>query len=166
MHSKQGTKSSVIYSMAFSNDNSFDLSPITIKAFDPKTMKRYELTVPKQHFNISKVDVNTLVDKTDNPKPLENDWSWLGSLLSYLIIFGAGYLTAISVKWKKKILPQTDDPMKEKIENCKDERALLQVLMAADSKKFSKNIEHLENGLYGNGKINFKKVKQEILEKL
>jgi len=166
MHSTQGTKSSVIYPMALSNNRSFNLVQIDIKAFNPKTMKSYTLTVPKQHFNISKANVNTLVDKTDNPKPLESDWSWLTSLFSYLVIFAAGYLTAISVKWKKKILPQRDDPFKVKIESCKDERSLLQILMSADSKKFEKNIEILENGLYGNGKINFKRVKQEILESL
>ena len=169
-HTAQGTQSSVIYPMALSSDNSFDLAPISIRAFNPKTRKSYELTVPKQHFDISKVDINDLVDRTDNPKPLGNDWSWfttiLASLLSYFVVFAAGYLTAISVKWKKKILPQTDDPFKEKIENCKDERSLLQILMAADSKKFTGSIEKLENGLYGNAKINFKQVKQEILEKL
>jgi len=165
-HSRQGTQSSVLYPMALSGDNSFDLSPITIKAFNPKTMKSYELTVPEQHFTISKVDVNTLVDRTDYPKPLESDWSWLGSLFSYLVIFAAGYLTAISIKWKKKILLHTNDPFKEKIENCNDERSLLQLLMATESKKFVKSIEKLEKGLYGNGKINFKQVKQEILEKL
>ena len=169
-HSKQGTKSSVMYPMALSSDNSFTLNPITIKAFDPKTVKSYELTVPRQHFNISKADVNILVDKTDNPKPLESDLSWLSSILatlfSYLIVFAAGYLTAITLKWKKKIVLQTDDPFREKIETCKNERALLQVLMATNNKKFAASIEKLENGLYGKGKINFKKVKQEILEKI
>jgi len=168
-HSKQGTKSSVIYPMALSSDKSFNLTPITIKAFDPNTMKSYELTVPEQHFTISKADVNTLVDKTDDPKPLESDLSWLSTilttLLSYLIVFAAGYLTAITLKWKKKTVLQTDDPIREKIETCKDERALLQILMATNNKKFTASIEKLENGLYGNAKINFKKVKQEILEK-
>ena len=170
IHNIQGTKSSVLYPMALSNNRSFDLDQIDIKAFNPKTMKSYILTVPKQHFNISKADVNTLVDKIDNPKPLESDWSWqttiLTTLLSYLVVFAAGYLTAISVKWKKKTLAQKDDPFKKKIESCKDERSLLQVLMAADSKRFTKNIEILEDGLYGDGKINFNRVKQEILEKL
>ncbi len=165
-HSKQGTKSSVIYPMALSSTHSFDLSPITIKAFDPKMMKHYTLTVPKQYFNILKIDVNTLVDKTDDPKPLQSDWSWLSGLLGYLIVFAAGYLTAISMKWKKKILPQNDDPLKVKIEACRDERSLLQVLMAGNIKKFASSIEKLENGLYGNGKINFKKVKEEVLEKI
>jgi len=169
-HSKQGTKSSVIYPMALSSDKSFDLPPIGIKAFDPKTMKSYELTVPKQHFNISKADVNTLVDKIDSPKPLESNESWFTtiftSLLSYLVVFAAGYLTAISLKWKKKTVPRANSPLKNKIEACRDERSLLQLLIATDSKEFTTSIEKLENSLYGNTKINFKKVKQEILEKI
>ncbi len=169
-HSKQGTKSSVIYPMALSSEKSFDLNQINIKAFNPKTMKSYELTVPRQHFNISKADVNTLVDKTDNPKPLESDLSWfstiLTTLLSYLIVFAAGYLTAITLKWKKKTVAKANNPLKEKIEACTDERSLLQILMAHDSKKFSGSIEKLENSLYGNTKIHFKKVKEEALEKI
>ena len=77
LHSKNGTESSVSYFMALSANSSFELSPINIKAFDPKKEKSYVLSVPKQHFKISKVDVNTLVDKIDRPKPLVNDWSWL-----------------------------------------------------------------------------------------
>jgi len=170
VNNSQGTRSTVIYPMALSHSKSFDLEPIVIKAFNPKTQKSYKLKVPEQHFNISKVDVKSLVDKIDSPKPLESDWSWLTtiltSLLSYLVVFGAGYLTAISLKWKKKSTAQTSHPLKEKIEACKDEKALLQLLMAADSKAYASSIEKLEKGLYGNGKINFNNVKQEILEKI
>lgn len=168
VNSSQGTRSTVIYPMALSHSKSFDLNPVVIKAFNPKTKKSYELRVPEQHFDISKADVKSLVDKIDSPKPLQSDWSWfttvLTSLLSYLVVFGAGYLTAISLKWKKKTTAQTSHPLKEKIEACKNEKALLQLLMATDSKQFSSSIEKLEKGLYGNGKINFNKVKQETLE--
>jgi hypothetical protein len=54
----------------------------------------------------------------------------------------------------------------QKIRNCKDEKALLQVLIAADNKRFTSCIETLESSLYGNGKINFNKVKQEAEEQL
>jgi len=170
VNSSQGTSSTVIYPMALSHAKSFDLSPVVLKAFNPKTKKSYELTVPKQHFDISKADVKSLVDKIDSPKPLESDLSWLTSiltsLLSYLVVFGAGYLTAISLKWKKKTTEQTSHPLKEKIKTCKDEKALLQLLMATDSKAFRSSIEKLEKGLYGNGKINFNKVKQEAQESI
>ena len=166
VNTEEGTQSSVIYPMALSHAKSFDLQSIVLKAFDPKTEKHYELTVPEQHFDISKADVNRLVDKVDSPKPLQNDWSWLTTLLGYLVVFGSGYLTAISLKWKKKTITQTSHPLREKIEDCKDEKALLQLLMAADSKAFASSIEKLEKHLYGNGKIHFKKVKQEALEQI
>jgi len=170
VNSSQGTSSTVIYPMALSHSKSFDLGSIVLKVFNPKTQKSYKLKVPKQHFDISKVDVKSLVDKIDSPKPLQSDWSWLTtiltSLLSYLVVFAAGYLTAITLKWKKKSTVQTSDPLKEKIEACKDEKALLQLLMATDSKAYASSIEKLEKGLYGNAKINFNNVKQEILEKI
>ena len=170
VNNSQGTRSTVIYPMALSHAKSFDLDPVVIKVFNPKTKKSYELTLPKQHFDIHKVDVKGLVDKVDSPKPLESDLSWLTtiltSLLSYLVVFGAGYLTAISLKWKKKSTEQISHPLKEKIEACKDEKALLQLLMATDSKQFALSIEKLEKGLYRNGKIHFNKVKQEVLEKI
>lgn len=170
VNSSQGTSSAVIYPMALSHSKSFDLKPIVIKAFNPKTQKSYKLRVPKQHFNISKVDVKSLVDKIDSPKPLKSDWPWftaiLMTLLSYLVVFGAGFLTAITLKWKKKSRAQTSHPLKKKIEACKDEKTLLQLLMATDSKQFALSIEKLEKGLYGNGKINFNKVKQEVLENI
>jgi len=170
VNSSQGTSSTVVYPMALSHSQSFELEPIVIKAFDPKTQKSYTLKVPKQHFNIRKVDVKSLVDKIDSPKPLESDLPWLStiliSLLSYLVVFAAGFLTAISLKWKKKRTAQTSHPLKKKIEACKDEKALLQLLMATDAKQFALSIEKLEKGLYGNAKINFNKVKQEVLEML
>jgi len=171
INSSQGTSSTVIYPMALSHSQSFDLKPMILHAFNPKTKESYELTVPEQHFDISKVDVNSLIDKVDSPKPLQNDWSWLTSLLGYLVVFGAGYLTAISLKWKKKTITQTSHPLKEKIEACKNEKALLQLLMATDSKQFALSIEKLEKslygkGLYGNGKISFKEIQKELLIKL
>ncbi len=166
VNSSHGTTSTVIYPMALSHSKSFDLGSIVLKAFNPKTKKSYELTIPKQYFDISKVDVKSLIDKIDSPKPLQSAWSWfatiLTSLLSYLVVFAAGYLTAISLKWKKKSTAQTSDPLKEKIEACKDEKALLQLLMATDSKQFALSIEKLEASLYGEGQTSFKKIKEEM----
>ena len=165
-HSLKGTKSTVTYPMALSHYESFDLKSITIKAFNPKTEKVYALTIPGQHFEIEKEALDTLLDKTDNPEPFSTDWSWLTTLLGYLVVFTAGYLSALSLKWRKKSVTKPSSLLQEKIEACKDPKALLQILMAADSKKFTSSIELLENGLYGKGKINFKNIKQEILEKI
>jgi hypothetical protein len=166
INSTQGTHSTVIYPMALSHSESFSLRAIRIKAFDPKTKKHYTLTVPTQHFDISPVDISTLLDKTDSPKPLQSNWSWLTALFEYLMVFGAGYLTALSWKWKKRTIAQTPHPLKEKIVASKNAKALLQVLMAADRKTFATSIEKLEKHLYRHDKMNFSKFKQEVLEKI
>ena len=162
----QGTQSTVTYPMALSHSQSFTLPPLEIKAFNPQNEKSYMLTVPSQHFEISKADKSALVDKSDSPKVLKADWSWLKTLLAYLVVFAAGYLTALSWKWRKKSTKGITPPLVQKVQNCKDEKSLLQVLMATDNKDFATNIEKLEASLYGDAKINLKNVKQEILEQI
>ena len=164
--STKGTHSTVIYPMALSHKQSFTLAPIVLKAFNPKTEKAYTLEVPAQAFEIQEVDKETLVDKIDAPEVLKTDWSWLRTLFGYIIVFAAGYLTATSWKWKKRQGQKEDDPIIHKIEACKNEKALFQVLMASDNKRFAPIIEKLENSLYGNGKINFNKLKQDSLDKV
>ena len=162
----KGTQSTVTYPMALSHSQSFTLSPIILKAFDPQREKSYTLEVPSQHFDIQTVAAQSLVDRVDSPDVLKEDWSWLSTLLGYIVVFSAGYLTALSWKWKKKQSQKASHPLIRKIQNCKDEKALLQVLIAADSKHFTSCIEKLEASLYGNGKINLNKVKQEAEEQI
>ena len=164
--STEGTQSTVTYSMALSHNKSFTLSSILLKAFNPKTEKSYTLTVPEQHFDIQEVATESLVDTINAPDIFKEDWSWLSTLLGYIVVFAAGYLTALSWKWKKKSISKTRHPLLEKIQSCKDEKALLQVLIAADNKHFIPSIEKLESSLYGNGKINLNKVKQEAEEQI
>ena len=166
VNTKEGSQSSVTYPIALSHTQSFDLHTIVLNAFNPKTDKAYTLSIPKQHFEIQRVDVNSLVDKIDDPKPLQGDYGWLTSLFSYLVVFGAGVLTALTLKRKKRITINKTDPLIEKIEACQDAKALLQLLMATNSRQFASNIEKLEKHLYGNGKMNLKKIKQDILEKI
>lgn len=163
---RRGTQSTVMYPMALSHSQSFTLSPIMLKAFNPETEKSYTLEIPSQHFDIEEVAAQSLVDKIDSPDVLKEDWSWLSTLLGYIVVFAAGYLTALSWKWKKRQSHKEKHPLIQKIQSCKDEKALLQVLIAADSKHFTSSIEKLEASLYGNGKINLNKVKQEAEEQI
>ncbi len=163
---RKGTQSTVTYPMALSHDKSFTLSPIVLKAFDPKREKSYTLDIPSQQFDIEQVDTHRLVDTVDAPDIAKEDWSWLSTLLGYIVAFFAGYITALSWKWNKKKRQKENHPLIQKIRNCKDEKALLQVLIAADNTHFTSSIEKLEAFLYGNGKINFNKVKQDSLEKI
>ena len=163
---KEGTHSTVTYPMALSHSQSFTLSPIPLHAFDPKSEKKYTLDIPSQHFDIEQVESRHLVDTVDAPEIAKEDWSWLSTLLGYTVTFFAGYITSFSWRWSKKKREKESHPLVEKIRNCKDEKALLQVLIAADHSDFSSSIEKLEDSLYGNGKINLNKVKQDALETL
>jgi hypothetical protein len=165
-HMKEGTKNKFIYPMALSYHQNFSLEETIIKAFNPKTKKSYELTIPKQIFKIQQVETKILVDKVDSPKAVEVDFSWLSSLFSYLIIFGAGYLTALSLKWKQRTSRIEINLMKSKIKNVKDEKELLQILMASNNRAFNKGIKELEALIYGKSNKNFKNIQNELLKEV
>jgi len=160
----QGTQSTVTYAMALSHNKDFTLQPIVIKAFNPLSEKEYTLHIPSQDFQITEINKTMLVDKMDIPPPLQEDCHWLKTLFSYLIVFISGYITAQVLAWQKK--PKKDEithPLIEKIKLSKNEKELLQVLMADNSQRFSSCIKLLESSLYANGKINLRKVKEEAL---
>ena len=161
----KGTTHHVTYPMALSHSKSFDLAPIYIKAFNPTSEKAYELKIPSQRFEIEKVEIESLIDKTNSPSNKDEtqlDWTWISTFLSYIIVFGAGYLTAFSSRWFRKISSKKENPLKSKIANSKDEKELLKLLLATDRKKFSATIELLDGALYRGEKIDFKRVKREI----
>jgi hypothetical protein len=162
----KGTQSTIVYPMALSHDKSFTLSPIVINAFNPTLKKRYSLTVPKQHFNITPVDKSMLLDKIDAPKPFNVDWSWVQTLFGYLVVFAAGYLCALSWKEVKKQKHKEHHPLIEKIEKAKSEKELLQLLMSKESQDFVSCIEKLESSIYGDSPVKLKHIKKEALEKL
>jgi hypothetical protein len=162
VHSQNG-KHKILYPMALSHTKSFTLSPIVIKAFNPKTEKIYALKIPKQRFEIAEVITSDLVDQEENPMRLaSDDWSWIGTLLGYIVVFGAGYLTAFSLKWRKKSPPLKKTPLQIKIDNCQDKKALLQLLIATDGQRFLSTIERLERAIYQGEKINLRSLKEEL----
>ncbi len=164
--SRGGIRYTVTYTLSLSAKKSFILPALSLQAFNPYKAKSYTLTLPAEHFTITSPDTKSLVDRTDNPKPFRTDLSWLGSLLGYLAAFFAGYLTALAWKWKRKVTKGTEEPLKEKVEACKDDKALFQVLMAADDRRFKGAVAALERTLYKKEKSDFKTIKKEILEQL
>jgi len=164
----KGTKSTVTYPMAFSHNKDFTLPELDIQAFDPKTQKSYTLLVPEQHFHIEEVNSSLLIDKVDTPSVSDKDWSWIQTVFNYLLVFTAGLLTAfVYKKSKQRIKPKKHTPhsaLIEKIKQSKDLKALLQVLLAYDVKRFRKTIVRVEKTLYGTEKTSLKTLKQESLQ--
>jgi len=166
VNTAKGTQSTVIYPMAFSHKKSFTLPSVKINCFNPFKKEKYTLKIPEQSIEIMPIKSQTLLDRVDTPSPLTTDFSWFFSLLGYLTVFFAGYLSALSIKWSKRSIQSKRDPFYEKIDACTNEKALLQLLIASKREEFEKAIDRLEKSLYHQEKSNFKKTKQEILEQL
>jgi len=161
--SNRGTENSLIYNMAVSNHQDFQLESRHIEVFNPKTKKKYTLTIPQQKFKIQKVDPKTLIDKSDNPKPYTTDFSWLNSLLSYILVFIAGYFTALSMKWRVRIKSVDSNIFKRKVKESKTKKELLQLLLATNTQKFKKEIEELEAIIYAKSNKPFQEIKKKLL---
>jgi hypothetical protein len=163
----KGTQSSVSYAMALSHETSFILPAISLKAFNPLSEKMYTLTLPSQHFIIDEVNKSTLLDTVNSPPLQKEDWRWVKTLFTYLLIFISGYFTAKAFQWpkksKKEAMTHPFHILIEKIQHSKNEKDLLQILLASNKQCFTPCIEMLENSMYSNGKINLTKVKAEAL---
>jgi len=167
LSSKEGTHSTVNYTMALSHDKDFTLPAISLKAFNPLSEKTYTLHIPSQNFKITEVNKTTLVDKVNIPPLLKENWSWSKTLFSYFIVFISGYLTARAIHWQKKSSKtETIHPLREKIKLSKNKKELLQILMAHNNQHFSSCINMLEDSLYANGKMSLKELKEEALNLL
>jgi hypothetical protein len=163
VRSAKDSRSTVTYSLALSAKKSFTLPEIKLRAFDPKTEKAYTLTIPKKEFTITEPDQSTLVDKIDSPKPLQSDWSWLGTLLGYLVAFIAGFLSAKSIKWRpgKKEKPSEDAWTTEMLAT-NNPKKLLALLIATDDRRYEGIIRKLEKSIYSKRGPSIKQIKNEI----
>ncbi len=164
IRTKDGTYSTVTYPLALSAKESFELKSMQIKAFDPKSKRSYYLTTPKANFMVKKVDRESLLDKKDRPRNLHYDWSWLRTLLGYIVAFIAGFISAKSLKWipKSRYTPKVDR-FADEVESTQSSKELLTLLMSTDATKYTKSIERLENSIYRGKKISFAAIKREIL---
>ena len=150
------------YSIAVSAKSSFELEPIVIRGFNPKTEREYNLTIPKHKFIVKAPDISKLIDSVDSPKPLSFNWSWVISLLSYLIIFISGFLTAkIVTIYSSK---SNNNIFLEEVKKIDNSRELLQLLMARDTLKYADEIYMLESLIYN--KIgSLKEIKKSLIKK-
>lgn len=160
----EGTHNTITYAMALAHHQNFHLPPLSFKAFNPKTQKYYTLRIPLQKFEIEAMDKDSLSHQKNNPPLLQKDWSWVEHFLKYLLVFVAGFFSALLLKYTKRTKQKKPHGLKTKIENCLDNKALLQLLLAHPDDEFVATIEKLEKVLYGNAKIPLHRLKKEALE--
>ena len=162
----KGTRNRIIYPIAVSNKESFTLSPLVLKAFNPKTEKSYELTMPKQTFEIEKVATEKLIDTKNISDEVEQGFSWslIWKALSYIFTFIAGYLVATALnRYKKTNQKEKHSSLELKIKKSRDAKELFQALLATNDRKFDATIKLLEDALYRGKKIDFKEIKNKLI---
>ena len=138
--------SKTTYSLALSAIKSFTFNEVSIKAFNPKTNTTYFLMIPKQTFDITKLEKKELVDKIDNPKKKQN---YLKAFLYFLVIFLAGFISGYFFKLKiKKQIADTKKDIKIKKHNCRTKEALHKMLLSNNDNKYKKVIKECEKLLY------------------
>jgi hypothetical protein len=139
------TDNSIVWDYAISSNSSFKIPKITLKAFDPKTEKNYTLKIPSQNIKVHQIDPKTLLDKRDNlPSSKDIDFSWIGWLVSYIVVFLSGFFMPKDIlkRFKK------DKSFEEKIKNIKDKKELLKLLILKDRDKYIETIKKLEEEIY------------------
>ena len=167
-HTKKGTFHHITYPMALSAPHSFTLPRTTIKAFDAKKQRSYTLTIPQTPIRVTPPK-EAPVDTTTTPPPCCQTPQWLISLLQALPIFLAGLISGWLLRTYRtpKATTATPHPLVEKIEQTKEPRALLQLLLAHDPVRFAPLISQLNAQLYHKGKKqtlhHYKKEAKELL---
>jgi hypothetical protein len=89
----------------------------------------------------------------------------LSSFISYIygsLFFVAGFLVSKFelLRYLKK--ESTFNPMIKKIESSKDEKALLKLLLSSNKKEYKPYIKQLEESIYEQKKLDFRKLKDEL----
>jgi len=160
-HSKNGSSSSLDWDYALSAKGSFSLPKVSLKAFNPKTKKVYELGFPSYAIKVNEVKEEALLDKVDSPRSSKGiDWSWL---FSYVVVFTAGFLMPRDLLKGKKVLAQSsEDILNVKIKEASSHKALLKILLLEDTHEFKDAIEALESVVYNGETISLSKIKNSI----
>lgn len=162
IHSETGTHSRIEWSYAISAKESFVLPKVVLKAFNPDTHKQYDLVLPQQEISIHQVTVENLVDKEDTPLPTKGfDWSWLGWVFSYVMVFLAGVLMPRDFFKSKKVFKEKT--FEEKVTAVQTHKELLKLLLSTDTVQYKEAILSLERVMYNKEKISLSKIKNMVL---
>ena len=165
LHSKMGSMASIKWDYAISAKENFVLPKVSLKAFNPKTQKSYELGFPAYKVEVEQVESATLLDKEDYPARAKGiDWDFWANFLSYVIVFVAGFLMPRDLfKQKEKKIKNDEDILKEKIKEAKSHKALLQILLLENKAKFLDAIETLEGVVYNGKKTALATIKEKLV---
>ncbi len=155
------TSNSIVWNYAISSKDNFVLPKVVLNGFNPKTKQSYKLIIPAHKIEVKSVNSSTLVDKDDNPLSSQDiDWSWIGWLFSYIIVFLSGFFMPHNIfkRWFNKKVSSFDD----KIALAKSHKELLTLLLSSNSSKYREAIRLLERVVYNGESISLSQIKKRI----
>lgn len=162
-YTKEKSHSTIDWTYAISSKDSFTLDKINFKVFNPKTKETYSLTIPKIDIEVKPISVDNLVDNMDIPKQIQPfEWDNILTIISYLLVFIAGFLTPKNIISKLKYKRKIRNNFEIEIDKCKSIKELLLVILAQNDKKFYNIILELESNIYHNTSINLKDFKKRV----
>jgi len=152
---------------ALSAKKSFKIPTISLKAYSPKKQKYYMLTTPSYNIEVDKIDTSTLLDDEESPssEPIISAET-MKQLFIYLIVFIAGYITAIYAPQKHIHKPISQEY--EDIKRASSAKDLLNILTQNyHTQEIEQEIKLLEVVIYKNNQeINLNRLKSNILKKI
>jgi hypothetical protein len=153
----------VLYHYALLAENDFEIPQVEISCFSPTKKRYYKLKTDKQKIKVKQIESSNLLDSTDSYPTSAFDYSKLLPYLNALLLFLAGFISA-KLDWKKYL--KKDKPivplMVEKIAKTRDEKALLKLLLSSNKKEYKPYIKQLEESIYEQKKLDFRKLKEEL----
>ena len=161
LHHTKGTSVSSEWDYAISAKESFVLPKVLLKAFDPKTKRSYELLIPEHAIEVKQVAVENLLDEVDMPLASKGfDWSWLGWLFSYVMVFLAGFLMPKDIFKRRKLVEKVS--FEDEIASTKTHKELLKLLLGGNDVHYKEAILSLESVVYNGKKISLDKIKKML----
>ncbi|CAA6807889.1 MAG: Unknown protein [uncultured Sulfurovum sp.] len=163
-HTVKGSSSSLEWDYAISAKESFTLAKHTLKAFNPLSQKTYELVLPAYKINVKQVDTALLLDKENYPPKSKGiDWDFWSEVLSYVLVFLAGFLVPRDIFKTKNVLEETSqERLKRRIKEATTHKALLKLLLLENDNKYKKSIEALEGVVYNGAKKSLSSIKNNM----
>jgi len=150
---------------AFSADENFSIPAVTIKCFSPKKGSYYTLTAPKQDITVLHKEAKDVLDKSSSLPDSAFNYKTLLPYLNGFLLFIAGYFFAkLNLLSYLRPKQKTEDAFIKAVKKAKDEKSLLQILLAANNKTHTPFIQALEASLYAGKKTSLSKIKEALLK--
>ncbi|WP_457599260.1 hypothetical protein [Hydrogenimonas sp.] len=161
---KEGTEIDATFRYALIAKRDFRIPDLTIEAFDPESERAYRLQAPSVAIAVEAADASSLLDREESPQRVGSPYAAIERFFIYLSVFAAGWIGGLLAGRLRGIVgvKRKSDGWKERVASCKDARMLLKLLLE-DPQRFEPWIVQLERALYTGGKIDFKRVKREVL---